>query len=144
MSDRIAREAVERLRKIALLQSLFATGPDRSEIEAHAADLRAVLADRERLRGLIVAAGADESPWAVGSHRPWNMNRDPWCCAWCAVYWDGHGEQPEHSPDCPWPALEAEARAIREERGEKLCTCLPSHEGFDGTCRNCREEQGRG
>jgi hypothetical protein len=37
-----------------------------------------------------------------------------------------------------------EARAIREERGEKLCTCLPSHEGFDGTCRNCREEQGRG
>ena len=38
----------------------------------------------------------------------------------------------------------AEAGAIRKEQGEKLCTCVPSHEGFDGTCRNCREGQGRG
>jgi hypothetical protein len=38
--------------------------------------------------------------------------------------------------------LRAEARAIREERGERLCTCVPSHGDFDGTCRNCRETRG--
>jgi hypothetical protein len=38
--------------------------------------------------------------------------------------------------------LLAEARAIREEQGEKLCACVPSFEGFDGRCLNCREERG--
>jgi hypothetical protein len=113
MSDRIAREAVERLRKIALLQSLFATGPDRSEIEAHAADLRAVLADWERLRGLIAFLGEPETAEVV----PPSLTQDRDEQVGKGILHEGPWTLTVRQRGGEIPRLMAEARAIREELG---------------------------
>lgn len=63
----------------------------------HMSDLRTLLADRERLRGLIV----DAASIYVGGPGP---------CIVCG------GTLPDHRDHCPGPPLLAEARAIQAER----------------------------
>lgn len=83
-------------------------------------DVLSLVDEVRRLRGLIIAADADP------------LREDQTGRETGPLY----DELMHHKAAVR--ALSAEAEAIRAE-GEKLCTCVPSFEGFDGRCRNCRE-----
>lgn len=79
-------------------------------LELFAANCLDLVAEVRRLRGLIAeAVGVDP---LVGPRCP----RQDGCCWWCDADVEPPPAEP-HAPDCPWPALEAEALAIAKEEG---------------------------
>lgn len=71
-----------------------------------AVDVTRMLDDLRRLRELIERVEKTPDGWPP-------LNREDGCL-WCDA--DIVGRKP-HAADCPWAAIEAEAEAIRRERG---------------------------
>jgi hypothetical protein len=111
MSERITEAELQDVERAAAPIAAYAPGVGESMANLARGVLR-YISEVHRLRGLIVAAGVD----------PFDTNSSPETCSWCSGGDWAPGVEPRdgterHVMNCPWPALEAEARAIREEQG---------------------------